>query len=115
MFKKYFKALIYSFSSLLLINLIITLLNYINIININIVNIFNYITPFISFFIGSLFLGSKSNSKGWLEGTKLGLAEFLIILIINILFKKYNIILYLIIFIASFLGGILGINIKASN
>lgn len=111
----YLKSLIYSFSSLLLINLIITLLNYINIININIVNIFSYITPFISFFIGGLFLGSKSNQKGWLEGIKLGIIEILFILIINILFNKYNFILYFIILISSILGSILGINMKVSD
>lgn len=111
------KALLYSNIGLFGLTLIMTLLNYINIINISIVNIFSYIIPFISLFIGGIIMGKNSQKKGWLEGLKFGLIVTIILFMLNFLgfdqgYTKDNIILYIIVMIASILGGMMGINFK---
>lgn len=111
------KALLYSSIGLFGLTLIMTLLNYINIINISIVNIFSYIIPFISLFIGGIIMGKSSQKKGWLEGLKFGLIVTIILFMLNFLgfdqgYTKDNIILYIIVMIASILGGMMGINFK---
>lgn len=111
--KKLSKALIYSIVLLLGITLIVTILNYAGIINSKFVNIFKYITPIVSFIIGGIIIGKNSNNKGWFEGIKFSLINVMILTIINLLiFKNYNIILYIIVLISSILGSIIGINLK---
>lgn len=114
-FKNILKSLLVSVISILVLNLIITILNYISIINLNIINILKYIIPFISVFIGGLYIGKQSINKGWLEGLKLGILFVMILFIINLVFYDYNfkqIILYITVIMGSILGGIIGINKK---
>lgn len=105
---------------ILILNLIVTLLNYINIINLKFINIFSFIIPFISCFLSSIYLGKKSNNKGYIEGIKLGLIINIIFISINFIlfnsgFKINNIIIYIIITISSILGSMVGINLKKNN
>lgn len=115
--KNYSKSIGFSILSIFILTFLITLLNYIGILGIKIVTAFSYITPFISFMIGGILLGKKSNKKGWLEGIKLGLIINILLFIFNFLAFNHgytlpNLILYAIVFIASILGSMIGINLK---
>lgn len=118
--KNYSKSLGISVLILLVLTFIVTLLNYIGLFGLSMVNIFSYITPFLSLFIGSFILGKKSNNKGWLEGLKFGLIMNIIFLLFNYLafesgFSLSNIILYIIVLIASILGSMIGISLKKES
>ena len=64
-------------------------------------------------FISGFIVGKKSNKKGWLEGLKVGLLFFLILILSNILFIKdfsFKIIIYIFILILpSMVGSMIGI------
>ena len=116
---KYLKKLGFSFlyiiGSILVITFIITLLNYFNIISDKVISIFKILIPIISLFIGGFYLGKRSNSKGYLEGLKLGTLFSIFLLIFNFLalnnsFKLKYLLFYLIIIISSILGSMIGIN-----
>lgn len=116
---KYLKKLGFSFiyiiSSLLILTFIITFLNYFNIISDKVISIFKILIPIISLFIGGFYIGKNSNSKGYLEGLKLGFIFSLILIIFNYLafdysFKLKYLLFYLIIITSSILGSMIGIN-----
>ena len=116
---KYLKKLVFSFiyiiSSLLILTFIITFLNYFNIISDKVISIFKILIPIISLFIGGFYIGKNSNSKGYLEGLKLGFIFSLILIIFNYLafdysFKLKYLLFYLIIITSSILGSMIGIN-----
>lgn len=116
---KYIKNLglsfIYIIVSMLLITFIITFLNYFNIISDNIISIFKILIPIISLFIGGVYIGKKSNKKGYLEGIKLGLFFSIFLIIFNFLafddsFKLKYLLFYLIIIISGMFGSMIGIN-----
>ena len=115
--KKIIKSIIITLIIFFSLTLIITILNYFNILSMKLVNILSYIVPFISYFTGGYLLGKKSQSKGFLEGLKLGIVYILILLLINILlFKEFNastLISYIIVLTSCIFGSILGINKKA--
>lgn len=115
--KKSIKSFAVSIVSLMILTLIITILNYIGLFNLKIVNIFAYITPTISFLIGGIYLGIKSNNKGWLEGLKLSGLVIFILFLFNFLafdqgFNMANLILYAIVLITSTIGSMVGISFK---
>lgn len=116
--KNLLKSFLISLISILVLNLILTLLNYIGLINLNIINILKYFIPFIALFIGGNIIGKNSINKGWLEGLKLGLLFSFMLFVINFFFYDMDskqIILYMIILFSSILGSIVGINQKKAN
>lgn len=96
---------------------ITSLLNLIG-VNSTITNLLIFIFNISLFFIFGLKNGKKANNKGYLAGLKVG-GLFLLILIIISLFTSKNIfslstfIYYLVLILASTLGGSLGINKKS--
>lgn len=113
--KKILKSLGITFFVILITAFFLTLLYYFNIISSNIYNIFTLIIPIISLLIGSMFLGKKSDKKGWLEGLKLGSITILLFLCFaSIIFKSnFSIklsIYYIILLLISIVGGMIGIN-----
>lgn len=111
------KAIGFSLLSLLLLTFVITLLNYIGLFGMTIVKAFRYITPFFSFFIGGIMIGKNSHNKGWLEGMKLGLISIIFLFIFNFLaldkgYTVANLICYMLVFLGSVLGSMIGINMK---
>ena len=110
---KYMKSLLYIFISLLIFNIILSIIYYFS--NITNLNIIKLITTSISFFIGGLYIGNKSNKKGYLEGIKIGLIAIILLFIISYLALDKSItinklIYYLIILSSTILGSIFGIN-----
>lgn len=96
---------------------ITSLLNLIG-VNSTITNLLIFIFNISLFFIFGLKNGKKASNKGYLAGLKVG-GLFLLILIIISLFTSKNIfslstfIYYLVLILASTLGGSLGINKKS--
>lgn len=96
---------------------ITSLLNLIG-VNSTITNLLIFIFNIILFFILGLKNGKKASNKGYLAGLKVG-GLFLLVLIIISLFTSKNIfslstfIYYLVLILASTLGGSLGINKKS--
>lgn len=96
---------------------ITSLLNLIG-VNSTITNLLIFIFNISLFFIFGLKNGKKANNKGYLAGLKVG-GLFLLVLIIISLFTSKNIfslstfIYYLVLILASTLGGSLGINKKS--
>lgn len=113
--KTIYKPLLYLFSTILILNLIITILSYFNIFSCNMTIYLKFITGIIAFIIGGYKIGQKSSKKGYLEGIKLSLIGILLMIIISIIFKgfKYrSIIYYLVLIVSSIIGSMIGINKK---
>ena len=114
---KYFKAFIITLFSILVLNLFVSILYYFNIFNNKELNYTNLIITSISMLIGGIYIGNRTNKKGYLEGLKVGIISIIIFLIISYLaFDKVinikNIIFYFILLISSVLGSMIGINKK---
>lgn len=96
---------------------ITSLLNLIG-VNSTITNFLIFIFNISLFFIFGLKNGKKANNKGYLAGLKVGGLFLLVLLIISLftsknLFSLTTIIYYLVLILASTLGGSLGINKKS--
>jgi len=111
---------LYIIASLLIFTFIMTFFSYFNIIGDKFVSFLKIMIPITSLFIGGMYIGRRSNKKGWFEGLKLSLI-FIILLIIfeflalNISFEAKNILYYIIIAISSILGSMVGISIKKTD
>lgn len=117
---KYLKSLGLFLCSFLILNIVITIFNYFELFNPTIIKILKIITIIISIVLSGLYLGLKSNKKGYLEGLKLGSIVIVLFLIITLIFKpiefnKYTIIYYLIIVGLTVLSSMIGINKKSKN
>ena len=118
MLKKILFTTLYYFISLLIGNILITLLSYFNIINNNITNIISFLYPLILIIINSFLLGKTTLKKGYLEGLKFGLLISIIFLLITIITNNFNpkiLIYYIIIITSSTLSSMIGINHKEKN
>ena len=112
---KYLKSLAYIFVPILVLNIFITILYYFNIIGTTPNNILKLIIVLIGMFIGGIYIGSKAEKKGWLEGLKTGAIIAVSFFIISFLafgigltFKTF--IYYLILNVTAMLGSMVGIN-----
>lgn len=119
-YTKYLKALLYIFIPILIFNIILSIIYYFNIINSKTLSTLNTILVTISMFIGGIYIGNKSNKKGYLEGIKISLIAVIILFIISYLaFDKgitiKSLIYYLLLIISSTLGSMIGINKKRND
>lgn len=118
--KKLGKSFLYILVPMLVLVFFFTLLNYFGLISYKVVNIIKFIILILSIFLGSFVLGRNSNTKGWLEGLKLGLILTIIFILFNylafgIIFSIKHFIYFIIIIGTSILGSILGINKKVAT
>ena len=115
---KYIKSLGLFLLSLLVLNIIISIFSYLEIFNLNISKILMIISLIISSLLSGIYLGLRTNQKGYIEGLKLSLIVLIIFTFFNLIlrnFNKYTIIYYLIITILIVLGSMIGINKKKSK
>lgn len=117
---KYLKTLIYILIPIIILNLIISLLYYFNIIGDSTANYIKLIIVTLSMLISDIYIGSKANKKGWLEGLKIGIGTIIILFIISYLafdqgINYKTLIYYFIIVISSILGSMIGINKRKEN
>lgn len=113
-------SFLYFLISLLVLTLILTIFSYYNIISYKISSIIKIIIPIISFLISGFYIGKNSNSKGYLEGIKLGGIISFIMIIFNFLalnssFKLKYLLFYLILIISSMVGSMIGVLKKKPN
>ena len=101
---------------IILLTFICSLLNLIG-VNSTITNLMIFIFNILTFFIFGFKSGKKASSKGYIAGLKIGGLFLLILIIINLFtarnfFNITTIIYYIVLLLASILGGMLGINKK---
>lgn len=114
---KYLKSLLYILVPVIVLSIITSILYYFNILNSKGVNYINLIMIALSMLLGGIYIGTKADKKGWLEGIKVGLEVIVILFIVSFLAfdKGMNIktlIYYFILVASSTLGGMIGINRK---
>ena len=101
------------------ISLLNTTLYYFDIISSSVSSIIKLMTPLISFFLGSYFLGKKAEKKGFLEGIKLSGIIILLFLIASSLtghnFSLKMMFYYFILLFTASVGGMAGINRKKED
>lgn len=117
---KYLKSLGLFIGSFLTSNIVITLLSYFELFNPTIIEILKIITIIASSIIAGVYIGLKSNKKGYLEGLKLGGIIIALLLIITLIFKPiefttYTIFYYIIILGLTVISSMIGINKKKSK
>lgn len=113
--KKIGISLGFSFSIFFISTFIFTFLQYIDWLSPTTLKVFFTISTIIAFFIGGFIFGKKAIKKGWLEGIKLSSIIIILLVIFNLLlsnFQVQNIISYLIVFLFTTLGSIVGVNKK---
>jgi putative membrane protein (TIGR04086 family) len=103
--------------STFIISFILSLLHYYNVINHNFYNILTNIFSILIFLGSGIFLGIKSENKGWLKGLILGLFYLLITLLVHFSIIKdtlefQSVLNMLIKFIILPIGSIIGVNLK---
>ena len=112
---KYVKGLIYFFVPFILLLILSSTLDYFDIISSNIIKYVNFVNIMFSSLICNMFIGRHSLSKGYIEGIKEGfLLVFILFVFTYLAFGKgINLergLLYLITFVSSIMGSIIGIN-----
>lgn len=117
---KYLKSLAYVFIPILILTIILSLFDYFNIIGSNISNYIKLFIASLSTLIGGIYIGSKADKKGWLEGLKIGLILIIIFFIFGYLAFDQGMsfktgIYYFIILVSSILGSMIGINKRKEN
>lgn len=111
----YLKSMVYTLSTILISTILITIFNYFNILSGIPLKIIMLLIPLVAIFIGSFKIGKISDKKGYIEGMKYGLIWIVLLLIINLITKKFtiiSIIYYIILLLVSAIAGVLGINKK---
>ncbi len=119
-YKKYGEAFLLILVLLTFFSMLVTLLGYFNILSEKITQLSILFSTMITLFIGGVYLGKKSEKKGWLEGIKIGLFIVFLFFLISYLGLDQGInlktfIYYLILIASSMLGSMLGINRKQEN
>lgn len=96
--------------------LIISLFRYNNILNYKIINIIDIVFISIIMFLLSFKYSRKKEKNGAFNGIKLGIFGVIILILLGLIFKCYitksSFIYYLILFLSSIFGGIVGVNKK---
>lgn len=111
-------SLLYYLAIILVSIFIVTVFGYFNIFESSTINLLKTLISFISIFISSFIIGTKSVKNGYVEGLKIGGIVVILFLIISLTFGIFSwksLIYYLIILIVSSLGGMVGINFKKLN
>lgn len=112
--KKIGKVLLITFSSIIILGLILNTLYYFDIISNNIYNIMKLVIILITLFVNALLLGKNTDKYGLLEGLKLGLIFILIMIAIKLAtnnsFDIRTFIYSLIILLTTSIGSVIGIN-----
>lgn len=117
MLKNYGYSFLIVISSLLIINLFLTIFSYFNLFSTKVIDIMGFVLMLVFLFISSYILGTKSKKNGYLEGLKFGGIIVLIFILLVILLDKFllkSLIYYVILILTSIFGSMLGIN-KKSN
>lgn len=112
---KYFKTIGLILLIILLLSFIITLFHYFDLFSLGTIKTIKLIGVIVSMFIGGIYIGGRSSKKGYLEGIKVAAAIVLMILLFTLISKNFEIkaiVYYLILFVSSTVGAMIGIQKK---
>ena len=112
-----FKSVALIMVLLFISSIIINTLYYFDVINNNLVKYFKMFLSIISFFIGGINIGKKTDNKGYISGLKLSLIIVIIITLLSIIIGNFSIsrIIYLLILTTAItFGSMIGINKKTT-
>ena len=110
-----FKGTLLIIILLFLFSIIINVLYYFDIINNNLIKYIKMFLSITTFFIGGLYIGKKSDYKGYQNGLKLSIIIVILMLLLTIIFNNFKVsrIIYLLITIICItFGSMIGINKK---
>ena len=114
-YKKYLISLAITFTSIIILSLILCILNYYSIISYNLNTILKKLIPIISIFIGNFYLGKNIERKAYLEGLKTGIPYIIILFFLSLIldnFKFINILNYIVTLLFSSIATITSMNLK---
>lgn len=115
---KYLKTIGWIVLINLVFSFIITIFHYFDFFSPSTIQTLKLFSVILSMFIGGIYIGKKSEKKGYLEGIKIGLIIILIIFLITIISKNFElktIIYYLLILVSSCFGAMIGIQRKRNS
>ncbi len=113
MLKTYLKDLMYTFLTIIIGVLILTVFNYFDILGDKTTNIIKMILVVSTLVFSGFYLSKRSSNRGFLEGIKIGAIISMFLLLVSILgfnksFEWKNLIYYVILIFSSMTGGIIG-------
>ena len=117
-YKNYLISLGISFLIIITLALLNTIFSSFNILPSGIFTVLKVIIPIIAMFISGIFIGSKTDEKGYLEGLKIGIIYVILIFIFTLFFSKIkliNFLNYIIIILSSSIGSMICINKKKED
>lgn len=111
----------YTFSFLLFLAIIfvftffLSIFHYFDVLSYQAVAVIKFIILLVSFFGGGFFMSVSATKKGWLEGLKFAFVVSVFLLLFQVLgidksFHMKDLIFYLVLFMTSILGGMIGIH-----
>lgn len=111
----------YTFSFLLFLAIIfvftffLSIFHYFDVLSYQAVAVIKFIILLVSFFGGGFFMSVSATKKGWLEGLKFAFVVSVFLLLFQVLgidksFRMKDFIFYLVLFMTSILGGMIGIH-----
>ena len=117
---KYLRTAIFFVASTLILNLISTIFYYFNITSEKLNNILKTINFIIIFLSTGIYIGRRSNKKGWIEGLKVSLSIILFSILLVLLIPSINfnlnlILYYIFIILITIVGSMIGINFKITK
>jgi len=120
--KKYFsnmlKGIGISILTTLAFIIILTLIMTYTNLSESVIPIINSLIMILAIAVGAIYISSKSENKGWLHGSLIGILYILIIIILSSIFTsdfsidKYVILKVVVSLVTGAIGGMIGINIK---
>ena len=113
--KNYLKGTLIIIICLFISSILVNTFYYFDIISNNSINYLKMILSIFIFFIGGLYIGKKSTTKGYINGLKLSLIIVILYIIMGLIFnniKISRIIFYIIICTCITFGAMIGINKK---
>lgn len=111
--KNYLISLGIGFSIIIVLTLINTILSSFNILPSGISMVLKVLIPIIAMFLSGIYIGIKTNEKGYIEGSKIGIIYVLLIFFLTLFFsniKLINFLNYIIVILSSTIGSMIGIN-----
>ena len=113
--KKYTFSFILFLAIIFVFTFFLSIFHYFDVLSYQAVAVIKFIILLVSFFGGGFFMSVSATKKGWLEGLKFAFVVSVFLLLFQVLgidksFHMKDLIFYLVLFMTSILGGMIGIH-----
>lgn len=113
--KKYTFSFILFLAIIFVFTFFLSIFHYFDVLSYQAVAVIKFIILLVSFFGGGFFMSVSATKKGWLEGLKFAFVVSVFLLLFQVLgidksFRMKDLIFYLVLFMTSILGGMIGIH-----